>query len=396
MGQAYQPVGLADELIDAQNDATRSVGDGFVLRLAVDSTRDGCAILAHPYDGQPPSFVYVNPAFANLLDDASKRAFQELLVTEVAEAVPVPLASMATDSPVRKNIEEACRTEGVFVAKFELRDHDGSRRFFHLLSEPMDDRPGTANYRGFHLRDITSEVSLEEALRANKRLASIGLLAAGIAHEINNPAGSALLAAETALAVIDTPESRDRVVACLRNIVTSMDRCGRIVRTLLRYSREEPTERQACSINDVARQSLELALPYAERYSVGLRLELDLEVPLAPMNPLEIELVLVNLIRNAVEASLEQRNDGIVIRTAKTDHSVRAAVVDHGCGMNQEQLKHAFDPLYTTRRDRGGSGLGMGIAQGIVLGHAGRMNIESQLGCGTTVTVELPLAGKPL
>ena len=139
-------------------------------------------------------------------------------------------------------------------------------------------------------------------LRRNERLAGIGLLAAGIAHEINNPAGAALLAAETALAIMDSPDSGPQVAACLRNIVTSMDRCGRIVRTLLRYSREQPAERQACSINDVAKQALELARPYAEQHGAELRLELDSEAPLAPMNPLEIELVLVNLVRNAVEA----------------------------------------------------------------------------------------------
>ena len=80
---------------------------------------------------------------------------------------------------------------------------------------------------------------LQDLLRRNERLACIGLLAAGIAHEINNPTGSALLAAETALALMDSPDSRPQVAACLRNIVTSMDRCGRIVRALLRYSREE-------------------------------------------------------------------------------------------------------------------------------------------------------------
>jgi two-component system, NtrC family, sensor kinase len=245
---------------------------------------------------------------------------------------------------------------------------------------------------------LSAEV--QDMLRRNERLACIGLLAAGIAHEINNPAGSALLAAETALAIMDSPDSRPQVAACLRNIVTSMDRCGRIVRTLLRYSREEPSEKQACSINDVAKQALELARPYAERHGAELRLELDADLPLAPMNPLEVELVLVNLVRNAVEAKMEKEETGneqavVSIHTTRIEEGVRVVVGDNGCGMDQEQLAHVFDPFYTTRRQYGGSGLGMSIAHGIIQGHEGRMQVQSMQGMGTTVTIDLPTAAGP-
>jgi two-component system, NtrC family, sensor kinase len=239
---------------------------------------------------------------------------------------------------------------------------------------------------------IGKQPDLEEACRRNERLAGIGLLAAGIAHEINNPAGSALLAAETALALIDSPEAKPQVVACLKNIVTSMDRCGRIVRTLLRYSREESSEKQACNINDVAKQALELAEPYAELRGAKLQLELDPVAPLAPMNPLEIELVLVNLLRNAVEAGSGVE---VSIRTSTIEDAVRTVVADNGRGMDEKQLAHIFDPLYTTRRLQGGSGLGMGIAFGIVQEHEGHMTVQSMPGMGTTVTIDLPIGRDP-
>lgn len=240
---------------------------------------------------------------------------------------------------------------------------------------------------------VADQVGIAAAARHNERLACVGLLAAGIAHEINNPLGSAMLAAETALAIKDSPAAAEQLAACLRNIVTSVDRCGRIVRTLLRYSREEPLERQACSINDVAEQSLDLARPYAERHCATLRMELDPDVPLALMNPLEIELVLVNLLRNAIEAGTG--SETIAVRTERTKEGVRVAVSDNGCGMTDEQLAHVFDPLYTTRRHIGGSGLGMSIAYGIIQGHQGTMGVESRPGHGTTVTIELPLAPRP-
>jgi len=169
---------------------------------------------------------------------------------------------------------------------------------------------------------------------------------------------------------------------------------GRIVRTLLRYSRQEPSEKQACSINDVVDQALDLARPYGTSHGADLRLELAPAIPLVPMNPLEIELVLVNLIRNAIEAG--GGNVVVSVGTMQTAGGVRVAVSDSGCGMTEEQVAHVFDPLFTTRRHLGGSGLGMSIALGIVKGHEGRMEVASQEGKGTTVTIDLPVAACPL
>ena len=227
-------------------------------------------------------------------------------------------------------------------------------------------------------------------MRHNERLASIGLLAAGIAHEINNPIGSALLAAETALAIKDSPGAGAHLAACLQNIIASMDRCGRIVRTLMRYSRDEPLERQACNINDVAEQALDLARPYAECHKTELVLELDREHAVGADESVGDR---VGAGQPASQCGRGgQRRRVVSIRTRRTPDGVRVAVSDTGRGMNEEQLAHVFDPLYTTRRQVGGSGLGMSIAYGIIQGHSGRMEVESQPGKGTTVTIDLPLA----
>lgn len=232
-----------------------------------------------------------------------------------------------------------------------------------------------------------------DSLQKNERLACIGLLTAAIAHDINNPIGSALLAAETALAIKGTAGSAEQLAACLTNIVASLDRCGRIVKTLMRYTREEPVEKQACSINDVVEQAMDISRPYGDAHGADLRLDLDPEAPLAPMSPLEIELVLVNLIRNAIEAG-----DGrvvISVGTSAIEDGVRVVVRDNGRGMTEEQLAHVFDPLFTTRRRVGGSGLGMSIALGIVQSHDGWMRIQSEEGKGTAVTIDLPVAANP-
>lgn len=357
---------------------------GGMFRQAVESAQCGVVITTQPADGDLPGIAYANRVFLELLGqpqddtDSDENAFVR------------PESSTLQAHPVWKLIEECHRGNDEVSLDVPLRQANGGERILRFRSEPICNRAGRLTHRICLLRDITHRADLEDVLRRNERLACVGLLAAGIAHEINNPTGSALLAAETALAIMDSSDAKPQLAACLRNIVTSMDRCGRIVRTLLRYSREEATERQACSINDVAKQALELAKPYAERYGATMRLGLDPDVPLAPMNPLEIELVLVNLIRNAVEAG--GGSVAVVIRTEYAEGCVRVSVSDNGCGMNEEQLAHVLDPLYTTRRHVGGSGLGMSIAHGLVKGHDGQMEVSSQVGRGTSVTIELPVA----
>jgi two-component system, NtrC family, sensor kinase len=140
----------------------------------------------------------------------------------------------------------------------------------------------------------------------------------------------------------------------------------------------------------VVEQAMDLARPYGSAHGAKLRLELDASVPLAPMNPLEVELVLVNLIRNAIEAG--GGDVEVVVGTSTTEWGVRVVVRDSGRGMNEEQLAHVFDPLYTTRRHLGGSGLGMSIAYDIVREHEGHLEVRSREGRGTTVIMDLPAA----
>ena len=387
MGQAASFSVRVDGPIGRSGDSTQVLAELRLFRQAADCLDDGVAITAQPTESDPPPILYVNPAFT---------ALSGLRPTDSAGqsvgAAPSS-SSLSQDDPLGKTLKESHQTNGVFSTDV-VGEKNGCRTVLRLRSEPVRDQSGQTTHRVAVVRDITQQAALEEVSRRNERLASVGLLAAGIAHEINNPAGAALLAAETALAIMDSPDSGQQVAACLRNIVTSMDRCGRIVRTLLRYSREEPSEKQACSVNDVAKQALDLARPYVERRGAELRLELDPTVPLTPMNPLEIELVLLNLIRNAVEAGDEKVI--VTIRSQRTAEGVRVAVSDTGCGMNPEQLAHVFDPLYTTRRQLGGSGLGMGIAYGIIREHAGQMEVQSMPGMGTTVTIDLPVAAGPL
>ncbi len=218
--------------------------------------------------------------------------------------------------------------------------------------------------------------------RQRERLSSLATLAAGIAHEINNPVGTILLAAEMGLA------SEAHVQQALSSIVVDAKRCGEIVRNVMRFARGEATEREPAEINDIVQLACDAVADYVYVRDCSLRVSLATELPTMAVNAGGIEQVLQNLLRNAADAS--QAGDAIDVRTARVDDHVRILVRDRGIGIAPEALPRICEPFYTTRRDCGGTGLGLSIAHGIVAGHDGRMHFESAPGEGTTVCVDLP------
>lgn len=265
---------------------------------------------------------------------------------------------------------------------------DRSILFVRESATAVRNRAGNTLYYEGTVEDITERKRAEKAIRRAERLNSLSTLSAGIAHEINNPVGAAMLAAETALAIKDDPDEAKRFEKCLSNVVSSLDRCGRIVRNLLTFSRDEPAQKQPCQIGEVIQQSRDLARSYAERYRTTIRLALDRDLPEVVVGRLDMELALINLLRNAIEAG--GKDGQVVIRAESANAGVRISVEDNGCGMTDEQKKHALDPFYTTRQSRGGTGLGLSITYGIVQDHGGTIEMKSAPGEGTTVTVTLP------
>lgn len=240
------------------------------------------------------------------------------------------------------------------------------------------------------IRDISDRKQMESVLRRSERLASLGTLMAGIAHEINNPVGAALLTAETALALVGEPDSSNDTEACLRNIIASMDRCGRIVESILKFSRGSHAEKVACDLNQIIRQACEHSSVHVQHSQAKLSLDLSDALPPIYGVALELEVMLMNLIRNGIDSG----NHGVhvQIQTSSGDGGVHIAVSDNGRGMSDQELRHVFDPFYTTRPHAGGTGLGMSIVYGIIQEHQGTIDVDSKPGVGTTVRIELPTA----
>ena len=240
------------------------------------------------------------------------------------------------------------------------------------------------------VRDATDRRSAEEALARAEWLAALGTLATSLAHELNNPIGAALLSAETILALNADAFPSDACV-CLDNIVESLTRCGMIVKRLLTFSKNQPAERHVQDIYALLCRSCDLTRIYAERHNARMELAVPEGLPPVQVSPLDLELVLVNIIRNAIES----RPDGAYVRISARQvlASIQITIADNGRGMTDEQKGRVFEPFFTSRRNTGGTGLGLHIADRIVREYGGEISIDSSAGEGTSVHVILPLTG---
>lgn len=246
-----------------------------------------------------------------------------------------------------------------------------------------------ASYACSYVRDITERKEAEEKLRRSERLASIGTLAAGIAHEINNPLGMILLEAQDALEHVRDPAA---IETALRGIMENVRRCSRIVKSVLQFARQQPAEKWPLDLNQVVLGVVELTQERARRHGVLVRTHPAPGLPRVLGNVTALEQVLVNLIYNAVRAS--GQGQAVELHSGHGEREVWVAVRDSGRGMTEEERRRAFDPFFSTHYQRGGTGLGLSIAHGIVQDHGGTIELASQSGHGTVATVHLPRAAE--
>jgi len=244
-----------------------------------------------------------------------------------------------------------------------------------------------------HLEQLVADRTRElktslEQLRHSERLASVGTLAAGIAHEINNPVGIILLLAEQALMNESRGVPNTQTAQCLHEIASNARRCGRIIKNVLRFARQEPGDRWPSDINVILRFALEFSQIYLERWGAQVESRLSPRLPQVLVNAVELEQVFVNLICNGVESAVEVPQ--LLVTSEVEDGVVRIAVCDNGRGIPQADRSRVFDPFYTTRQSEGGTGLGLSVAYRIVTDHGGTIRVEDAPRGGTRMLVELP------
>ena len=245
------------------------------------------------------------------------------------------------------------------------------------------------------VRRKTAELEhVYKGLLSTEKMASIGKLAATVAHEINNPLFGILTYARLVLRELRKHElpGRDELAEQLETIERESKRCGDLVKNLLTFARQAPSHREAQDLNGVIRRAVALVKHKLELQSIELREDLAAELPPVECDANQIQQVVLVLLVNASEAMA--KGGVLQVSTAfdPASDQVSVRVKDTGCGIRDEVLPHIFDPFFTTKDDPHRTGLGLAVAHSIVEQHTGEISVRSTPGEGTEFTIALPAA----
>ncbi len=273
--------------------------------------------------------------------------------------------------------------------------HETEHRTLNVAATPLVTKNFEPIGRLIIFDDVTERVELEEQLVQADKLSSIGLLAAGVAHEVNTPlAVISSYAQMLAKRVADDPGQ----TKILDKITSQTFRASEIVNSLLNVSRTSPREFTEIDLNRTVEETLALVEPQLRKAQVEVETKLEPEAAAVIGNSGRLQQVLLNLFLNARDA-MPQGGRLVVSNEVREDADGAVAAItvrDTGTGIDAAHLKHVFDPFFTTKGNHRGTGLGLAVSYGIVREHSGRMGVDSEPGEGTSFSIELPLARKPI
>ena len=227
----------------------------------------------------------------------------------------------------------------------------------------------------------------QDHLVQSEKLASLGQLAAGVAHELNNPLGTILLYSDILLKEHDLAPSHK---ADLELILDETKRCKSIVSALLEFARQNQVDPKPTDINKLIENVIEMERKRYDKTTINITLQLDPNLPIIQADPAQIQEVLFNLVENAMDS---MPDGGILtLQTSnKPTGMISIEVKDTGVGISPENLNKLFVPFFTTKPVGRGTGLGLAIVYGIIKMHRGQINVHSEINFGTTFTIQLPI-----
>jgi signal transduction histidine kinase/ActR/RegA family two-component response regulator len=248
--------------------------------------------------------------------------------------------------------------------------------------------PSAAGELAITLHDVSSERLMRERLVQSEKMASVGQLVFGVAHELNNPLTGVIGFAQLLLA----RDLDDRARWEVQTIYSEAERAAKIVQNLLSFARRRRPQKESVNVNHLIERVIELRSYELRVNNIDVELDLDPVLPETMADPDQIQQVLFNIIANAEHAMLKAHGRGTLsIRTAADDAVVTVRISDDGPGIPKKDLLRVFDPFYTTKEVGEGTGLGLSICYGIIEEHGGRIWAESPSGSGATFIFELPL-----
>jgi PAS domain S-box-containing protein len=291
-----------------------------------------------------------------------------------------------TGEPLKSFASAQIKKDGTLVftedSIFPIRDEKGEVIAFRGISRDVTERRRAEEERR----------QLEQKAQFASRLASVGELASGVAHEINNPLTAVIGYAHLLLERKDVPEDIRRDVEVINE---GAQRVAGIIKKLLVFARQTKPERTYVDINEIINTTLELRAYSLQGNNVKVVLQFDPDLPLTVADPGQLQQVFLNLIINAeTEVKLAHGGGKLAIKTEQIDDNIRVSFKDNGLGIAKENLERIFNPFFTTRRVGQGTGLGLSVCHGIVTEHKGRIWAESNLGKGATFILELPIVAE--
>ena len=275
------------------------------------------------------------------------------------------------------------------VATEEVRD-PRTGRLFRISTYPYHSHDG--EYLGsVHIaRDITQEKETEKQLMMSERLASLGQLASGLAHEINNPLASIAGCAEGLLQKVRTNRYDPKLFEEYLQIVEEeIHRCKNITSGMLSFVRNTTYETREVRINQELDKTLDIISFQGRLRGVEIVREYADDLPLISASEGELRQVILAIVINALDAMDDQGR--LLLRTGRDERWVWAAITDSGPGIAADNVNKIFDPFFTTKSEKGGTGLGLSIAYKIITNHGGTIEVNSILEKGTTLTLKLPI-----
>ncbi len=321
--------------------------------------------------------VRVNKAYATALNTTPEKLTGKVCFETCHHGI-----SPITDCPHRKTLKEG------LAAEIEI--HDTANGSYNLVSTyPIFDALGKVTSSVHISQDITERKRLQEKLIVTDRLASVGELAAGIAHEINNPLTGVLGFSELLLSG-DVPES---IRADLEVIHSEAQRAAEVVKNLLVFARRHTQVRQTLYVNEVIGKVLALRAYEQKTNNIQVVTELGQELPEITADYFQLQQVFLNIVINAEYFMSKTHGRGRLVITSEyrsQDETVRLTFTDDGPGIPPDILPRLFDPFFTTKEVGQGTGLGLSISHGIVQSHGGKIWAESEPGQGATFIIELP------
>jgi len=238
-------------------------------------------------------------------------------------------------------------------------------------------------------RDERLKEYAQQQIMKSERLATLGQLAAGVAHEINNPLGAILMYSHLSLEEMGTEDGHRKN---LEKMVAEATRCKNIVRGLLDFARQSEPNVEESDANDILKRTLSLVQNQALFQNIKITTVFSPSLPRAMMDSSQMQQVFTNIILNAAEAMAGEGELIVASSVAAGGESIEIEFTDTGCGIPPENLGMIFDPFFTTKEVGRGTGLGLAVSYGIIARHKGTIEVKSEPGKGTTFIVRLPLS----